>query len=115
MWSKTIELVYIVSCDDPNLHLDPLAIRPTFESNKVMWEDTGPGTVVNMKNAVMPGNSPEKIEFETDKGQHITLTKLTVDLFNNKIRDRAAGHPEFHSDKELQDYYLNTNFDYYGP
>lgn len=118
--SKTIEAVYFVSCNDSNLLLDPIAIRPTFESSCVMWEDTGPGTVVDIKKSDIEFESkkakiPEKIEIETDKGQHIILTKMTLALFNKNVKKQAAGNPEFHSSSDLQKYYLNTNFDYYGP
>ena len=118
--SQTIDAVYFVSCDDPKLRLDPIAIRPTFESLQVMWEDTGPGTILDMKKSNISSESkkaklPEKIKIETDDGKHITLIKMTLNLFNKHVRNQAAGNPDFHSDSELQEYYLNTNFDYYGP
>lgn len=117
--SQTVEAVYFVSCDDPKLRLDPIAIRPTFESSRVMWEDTGPGTILDMKKSNISSESkkaklPEEITIEMDNGKHITLTKMTINLFNKHIRERAAGNPDFHSDSDLQEYYLNTNFDYYG-
>ena len=116
--SGTVEAVYFVSCDDPNLRLDPIAIRPTFEPHRVMWEDTGTGTILNMKRSIIVSEKvelPEKIEIEIVNGKHITLTKMTVTLFNEHVRDQAAGNPDFRTNGELQEYYLNTNFDYYGP
>lgn len=118
--SKTVEAVYFVSSDDPNLQLDPIAIRPTFESRRVMWEDTGPGTILDMKKSNISSESkkaklPEKIKVETENGKHITLTKMTLKVFNKQVRNQTAGNPDFHSTSDLQEYYLNTNFDYYGP
>ncbi|MCH9609205.1 MAG: hypothetical protein S4CHLAM45_04280 [Chlamydiales bacterium] len=118
--SQTFDAVYFVSYNDPKLRLDPIAIRPTFESHHVIWEDTGRGTSLNLKKINISSESkkaksPEKIEIETKNGKHITLTKMTLNLFNEQVRNQAAGNPDFHSDSELQEYYLNTNFDYYGP
>lgn len=115
--SKMIEAVYYVECDDADEPIDPIAIRPTIQSHQVIWEDTGHGRVfhttkieINTEDEMLP----EKITIQTDKGYHITLVKMTLDLFDKKVKELAAGNPEFSSDKEIQDYYLHTNFNYYG-
>ncbi len=40
----------------------------------------------------------------------ITFQYLTLDIYNEKLKSKVAGHPSFSSTKEVQEYYLKTNF-----
>lgn len=117
-FSKAIQAVYLVQCEDLHVRLGPIAIRPTFKADLASWEDTGEGTVINIKKVDfvnIESDLPEKIELLTNDTKKIFLSKMTLKLFNQHVKAQAAGHPIFHSDAEVQNYYLQTNFNYYGP
>ena len=114
MQPVTYEAVYYVQSDEDELKVNPIGIRPHITNNMVWWDDTNPsrGTSFSIKkiNAVKGEKPPEKIEIITDEGKKVTLTYLTLDVYNKNIRDKVPGKPSFHNNKELQDFYLTTNF-----
>jgi len=117
----TYEQVYYVDAPE-KMHMNPVAIRPKIRENRIEWEDTSRGTtfrtkkieILNPKTAEAGEKSvPNEIEILTGKDETITLQLLSLKIFNEKVRDRVAGKPEFHSDQELREYYLYTNFETY--
>ncbi len=113
MQPVTYEAVYYVQSDEDNLKVNPIGIRPHIVKNMVWWDDTNPtrGTSFTVRKVdAATGNKPEKIEILTDDGKKVTLTYLTLDIYNKNIRNKVPGKPSFHTDKELQDFYLTTDF-----
>ncbi len=111
--------VYYVTSSDPTEVVNPIAIRPACTNEAVFWEDTGRGTYFQYQDLHLNLQDyqktpqpvpPEEFSFVAKNGHTYTLTKLTLALFNQEVRHKAAGHPLFSSDQELQTYYLQTNF-----
>lgn len=101
----------------PNMPLNPIAIRPTITESIVEWADTSKGRTLNLgevKNLKSFGETPpEVIDITTQEGQHIKLVKLTLEIYNKKVKKRVIGSPSFNSDEALQKFYLESNFDRY--
>lgn len=110
--------VYYVEC--PEITLNAVAIRPKIRNGRFSWEDTGKGTTVDIKDikidyqkAEGSENAPKKITILTKEGQHITLTAMTVEIFNEKISPHVAKKPTFENLQDLVQYYLKTEFPSY--
>jgi hypothetical protein len=110
-----INQVYFVEC--PERIMNPIAIRPHIRPNSIWWEDTSRGTSIQIEKIDIepkdPNRPPTKIEIQTKDGQHITLTALTLNIFNSKVRDHVAGKPSFDNDEKLIKYYMETDFENY--
>lgn len=99
---------------------NPIAIRPHLINEYMEWEDTSRGSHAKIKKIRFtpfskkdPKSIPDKIEIVTMEGEIVTLHKLTLNLYNDKVKEFVAGKPDFKTDDELQNYYLNTNFQIY--
>lgn len=113
----TYNQVYYV--ESPNVR-NPVAIRPHIKDDIIEWEDTGRGDYAAINKIRFtpspkehPETIPEKIEVITPQGEPITLHRLTLQLYNDEVRDYVAGKPKFSTEDELQKYYLTTNFQTY--
>lgn len=116
--------VYYLESQNPNMN--PIAIRPELTpSNYAAWEDTSNGRIIRFSKILLNdqeiqeeaiGLSPERIEIIDLNGQSYKLVKLTVAIFNEKLKDHVAGGASlnFATDQELQDYYLKTDFQTIG-
>lgn len=112
----TLEGVYYV--ESPNVPMGRLAIRPSFLQKQATWDDTASGMIVHLDassphwkevSEKKPNALLEKIDLIFRKHQ-VTLRFLTLELYNEKLKSKVAGHPAFSSTEELQKYYLNTDF-----
>ncbi len=112
MIRKMIEAVYHVQSSDKEEVVNLIAIRPTYNKDLIVWEDTGRGTIYSLKEPLeFPANeTPDLISFKAKNGNTYTLTKMTIERYNQYVREHAAGMPNFATDEELQNYYLNANF-----
>lgn len=95
----------------PDRIMNPVAINPEIEGDKIWWFDTSRGkslTVSHIKMEPEPTGetTPEKIIILTKDGFQVNLTKLDLNIYNAKVKSRVIGSPEFHSDKEVHDFYL---------
>lgn len=107
--------VYYVTTDTLELSFNPLAIRPTLQRDVICWEDTDHGKAVRFshinKRGFLPNTKiPAPIEFTTFKGEIVTLSFLTLELYNECVKKQAAGSPSFNSTEELQHFYLTSAF-----
>lgn len=114
MQPVTYEAVYYVHTEEKSVPLNPIGIKPRIQNGKAWWDDTTPGrgrsfriTNVEMNQAETP---PKKIEITTDDGKKVTLTYLTLDVYNKNVREKVVGKLNFNSDQEVQAYYLTTDF-----
>lgn len=105
---------------ESSISREPVAIRPHLKNHFMEWGDTSRGSHVELDSIKFtpspreqPGSIPEKIEILSKRGEKLTLIFLSLELYNNKVKKRVAGRPEFNSQEELQNYYLNTNFQAY--
>lgn len=116
--------VYYLESQNPNMN--PIAIRPELTPpNWAAWEDTGHGRIIRCSNILLDGQElqaqpkellPERIEIVDHNGQTFKLVKLTLALFNEKLKDHVArgGEMNFNSDQELQNHYLKEDFQSIG-
>lgn len=120
------EGVYYAESMTRGHNLNPVAICPKINGKKIEWGDTShgtarkiaeirlfdkQGTTVSDNRANPKVSSPEKIVLKTEDNELVQLTKMTLDVYNRFVRHRVAGNPEFHSDDEVQSYFMNTNFE----
>ncbi len=54
---------------------------------------------------------PDSFEITSDEGDHYRLTKLTLESYNNNVKNRVMLPPDFNSDEEVQEFYLNSDFE----
>lgn len=113
--------VYFVESKPPK-SAAMIAIRPEIQAEYMEWEDTNRGHYVNIDKIKvepdMPDNddgtfTPDKILVVSREGEKFIFSKLTLDLYNQKVREWVWGQPKFESEKELKDYYLDTDFQAY--
>lgn len=112
--------VYYMESQNPNMN--PIAIRPGLTPpDYVAWEDTGNGRIVRFSKilfdgqepeTIAPDRIPEKIEITSQDGNDYKLVKLTIQIFNEKLKNIVAGGASlnFNNDQELQEYYLKADF-----
>src|ERR1700753_1007897 len=92
--------VYYLESQNP--HMNPIAIRPELTpSDYAAWEDTSNGRIIHFSKVILDGQElqaepaqptvPNRIEFIDTKGQSFKLVKITVALFNEKLKGRVAG------------------------
>lgn len=112
---KVYPYVYMVESSRPR---NLVAISPRIRNERLEWEDTGRGTSVSIKEILFSMKLtkenleiPQQIEVLTEEGEEITLTYLTIELYDEKVKDFVAGQPDFINTEDLQVYYLTTNFD----
>lgn len=113
----TIDAVYYVESTELT---NPIAIRPTVTGGIIWWEDTSRGTSVDFADLKFDGKgyvdslsrSPTTIAIVSSDNNTYLLTKLTLKLYNEKLKHEVAGGESlsFKDDKSLQSYYLKTNF-----
>lgn len=96
-------------------HTNPVAIKPEIKSSKITWMDTSRGKVVplgsidnieNLQKGVF-----DLIEVTSERGEHYTLRKLTLKLYNEKVKPRVMLPPAFDSDEDVQNFYLKSDFE----
>ncbi len=106
--------VYFVK-EFEELHINPVAIRPEYlfredlHLGSVKWGDTSKG-FQNRIDEVKVDSTTSEIHLHTEDGDDLTLVKLTNALYNQHVREYVYDKPTFSSDEELQNYYLNNNF-----
>jgi hypothetical protein len=110
------DMVYFVETSSRNT-ANPVAIRPEIYDSRVQWMDTSKGKIIKLGTINdldhMSNSAPEVIEITSEKGEHYRLVKLTLDIYNNKVRDRIANPPTFDSDEAVQKFYLTSDFEIY--
>lgn len=115
--TRTLEAVYYVETADKKR--GEIAIRPSFQGKNVTWDDTSNGRVVHLDaesphwtqlNKQSQNSLVEKISVVFKDHTSATLQYLTLDLYNEKLKSRVVGSPDFSSTEELQNYYLQTDF-----
>lgn len=109
---KVFEKIYYVQSTKRSLN--PIAICPKIRDKMIEWGDTNKGTSLHYKRVNLSTNDskdvPKTIEVITEDQEKIILTYLTLDLYNKHVRSRVAEQPNFKSEEELQNFYLNENF-----
>jgi len=102
--------------------MDPIAIRPYIKNkNEIEWGITSPsrwGKALRAKNievipSIAVNQCPESIIVKSIEGNTIVLSRLTLDLYNQKVKWQLSGTPEFTTDDEMKKYFLETNFQEY--
>ncbi|EFB42455.1 hypothetical protein pah_c008o075 [Parachlamydia acanthamoebae str. Hall's coccus] len=53
---------------------------------------------------------PEKIKLIITENSSVQLIYLTKEIFDKCVKNQVSGSLKFSSDKEVQNYYLNTQF-----
>lgn len=88
---------------------DPIAINIHVEGQKASWRDTRHGHTIHLKEwKKLNENSYEFIDKE---GAIYRLSPLTLEIFNDKIKNSVVPMDKaFQSDEELRLYYQQTNF-----
>ncbi len=118
---EPIQLGSVFYLESQNPNMNPLAIRPAITpSDYISWEDTSNGRIIRFSKILIDGHEiqtqpeklPERIEFIAQDGQSYKLVKLTLEIFNTKLKDFVASGASlnFKNDQELQDYYLKADF-----
>jgi hypothetical protein len=107
--------VYYVESSGDKI-LNPVAIRPEIFKDRIQWLDTNRGTIIKLGkidnlDLINGQSSPELIEITSAREDHYRLIKLTLDIYNNQVTSRVANPPSFGSDEEVQNFYLNTDFE----
>jgi hypothetical protein len=136
--SVIFDCVYFIECsqeDAPHIRhsIAPLAIRPlikvemhqaTWGTNSwrgeyISWDDVNPKIDSFVRQADKQGDepifvkeSPDKIIFTKDT-HVLTLVKLTLKLFDQKVRPIVAGGGTltFANDEEVQKFFLTASFE----
>ena len=97
--------VYFVDSADFN----PVAIRPMIQKNHIFWEDTTMREVaLEIKDYHVKGK--ELVSIQTTNCETIAFKLLDKETYDNFVIHQVAGQPTFRSTKDLQKYYLETNF-----
>ncbi len=108
--------VYYVESLEGN-PVNPVAIRPEIFDSHVQWLDTSKGKVVELSkidNMDQLGKAPpDVIKITAKNGEHFTLVKLTLDVYNEKVKNRVMLPPSFASDEAVQNFYLTADFEPY--
>lgn len=123
------EEVYYAETYTLGYTVNPVAIRPTLFQKTISWSDTSRGTSKKIeKIRFIPEDSnpllsaetdtskraiPDAIHILTPEGEQLSLVRLTLQVYNDNVRERVAGKPVFHSDDEIRNHFLKTNFDLY--
>ena len=106
--------VYYVETDE-RMIVNPVAIKPAVFTSRIEWMDTSRGQVVQLGNiSSETGKSDEApilIEITSESGEHYRLRKLTLDLYNQYVKERVMLPPDFHSDEAVQKFYLEADFE----
>lgn len=114
--------IYYVEAESKEQMFDPLAICPRIRRGHVEWYTTSPslpGVALKVKNIeLMPhfvaeNETPELIYLDTYDYRKITLHRITLQIYENSVRQQLAGKPIFESLNELKRYFLETNFQAY--
>jgi hypothetical protein len=111
----TYNQVYYVECSKKELTLSPIAIRPKFRSGSVAWEDTTVGTTFKVREVSFSEKDqevrmPKKIEITTPDGTKVTLTKLDLKTYDEKIKQCVTDQLSFKTEEQLRDYFLTKDF-----
>lgn len=101
-----------------------IAIRPKIDpENRVSWEDNGGRsrkvdfrkmsdcTIQPRESLSNPAKMPRVFSVkDQDSGKTYTLEVLSLDVYNKIFRERVAKSPSFHSDEEVQKFFLDSIF-----
>lgn len=122
---KKIQFQGVYYLETQNPGMNPIAIRPEMTpSDYVAWEDTGHGRILRFDKIFFDGidldsldskkiaDTPKVIKFISKQGDNFSLVLLTLKIFNDLLKEHVAcgGSLNFKDDRELQDYYLKTDF-----
>lgn len=108
-----IRAVYYV---ESPMGLDPVAICPIVHESLIEWSTTSRSRCVHYdKINTLDYDAGKKIPhlIKIEQGNiKIDLLYLTLKIFNEKLKGvvNRGEQLQFSSDKDVQDYYLNTNF-----
>jgi hypothetical protein len=136
--SVVFDCVYLIECsqeDAPHIRhsIAPLAIRPlikvgmhqaTWGTNSwrgeyISWDDVQPKLEGFVRQADMSQDepifvkeAPERVVFTKDT-HVLTLVKLTLKLFDQKVRPIVAGGGtlKFSNDEDVQKFFLTASFE----
>ena len=77
---------------------NPIAIRPEIYADQVQWQDTSKGKVLKLGKvenlAGLTKSPPDSLVIISKEGQRYKLTKLTLDIYNEKVKKGLlAIHP----------------------
>jgi hypothetical protein len=96
-------------------HANPVAIKPEIKASKIIWMDTSKGKVVSLGKIdnieILKKGILDVIEVTSERGEHYTLRKLTLQLYNEKVKPRVMLPPSFESDEAVQKFYLEKDFE----
>ena len=108
------EQVYYAETTNRDRPLNLIAIRPKIEGDHIEWEDTSWGTRFEVMSIQFKQEKtdlfPQQIIISLKNGEAITLQKLTLSIYDEKVKHWVMGKIAFNSDEELQNYYLTTAF-----
>lgn len=113
--SMKYEDVYYVEAENKK-HLNPIAIRPKIFEDHIEWDDTSRGGFAKYKEIKMEPSSggskenPNKIIVKTNEGDRIIFCRLNLDIYNDKVKEWVYDQPEFKSEKDLKEFYLDGMF-----
>ena len=108
----TINAVYFVEAAHTDKHFNPIAIRPTIFNERCDWEDTSRGAFFYYEalEIINKNEPPKTIKLIGTDDSEVTLTLMTVNIFNSKVKPNVFGDLQFDSDDALQKYYLTEEF-----
>lgn len=110
------EQVYYVETMGSNDEYNPIAIKPRITGKKMIWNDTAHGVAIKVSKILLfngkdtKDETPDTICIQTDHNIGLKLTKLTLEVYRDKVKDRVEGKIDFQTDEELKNFYLNANF-----
>lgn len=102
------------------LDVNPIAIRPSFIDKDGQWEDTTDrkvhfrfskiiGLPLSKENRLEWDQCPKQISILIQNGtdkKTITLTLMSLQVYNTNVRIQVAGQLRFNTDQEVQSFYL---------
>lgn len=98
--SMDVDNVYLIESPEDDSVL--LALEPCFRDGHMCWFDT-------LRPRAIPGHleslSAEDASFVSSRGARYRFRRLTVTLFEERVRGRVEGAPSFGSDEELHRFY----------
>lgn len=92
--------IYLVESAEDNSVL--VAIDPTFtpENNTVQWFDTKKARLKKVANILEV--SPEKIVFQDTEGATYSFQDMTLDLFNEKVKEQLSNVGDYQTQEEME-------------
>ena len=113
------EMVFIAEAE--GIIINPIAICPQFTEKEFSWNDTSDGfwgQCLSLKSSIeikKRDGEIYQIKLKDDYNHQYTLTRLTLDLFKEKVLNKVAGGEQLlkqcqDDESQLINYYKNKNF-----